>query len=182
MWMCCWWTSGCPMVPASTSSARRLLRPACNVMVVTMFGDEDNMIQAFEAGARGYLIKDGTEQEVARHVRDLSAGGSPMSPMIARRLLQTWSQRGVSGAQAPAPPSPSGATAAAALGGADQLTPKSKRCSASYREASPTKKSPPACTFRSRRSEPTCATSTASLMCTARPRLVFEARALGLLR
>lgn len=61
--------------------------PACEVMIVTMFGDENSMLQAFEAGARGYLLKDGTEDDLARHVRSLRAGGSPMSPVIARRLL-----------------------------------------------------------------------------------------------
>ncbi len=66
----------------------RALHPACDVMVVTMFGDEANMLQAFAAEARGYLLKDGTESDLARHVLDLRAGGSPMSPIIARRLLQ----------------------------------------------------------------------------------------------
>lgn len=66
----------------------RALRPACDVMVITMFGDEANMLEAFAAGARGYLLKDGTERDLARHVLDLRAGGSPMSPIIARRLLQ----------------------------------------------------------------------------------------------
>jgi DNA-binding NarL/FixJ family response regulator len=61
--------------------------PLTEVMVVTMFGDEANMIRAFEAGARGYLLKDGTEEELARHVLDLHAGGSPMSPLIARQLV-----------------------------------------------------------------------------------------------
>jgi DNA-binding NarL/FixJ family response regulator len=82
--------------------AARRLQPRCDVMVVTMFADEVNMLQAFAAGARGYLIKDGTEQDVARHVRDLRSGGSPMSPMIARRLLQLWNQ----GSAAPASASP----------------------------------------------------------------------------
>jgi DNA-binding NarL/FixJ family response regulator len=72
--------------------AARRLQPRCDVMVVTMFADEVNMLQTFAAGARGYLIKDGTEQDVAHHVRTLRAGGSPMSPMIARRLLQLWNQ------------------------------------------------------------------------------------------
>ena len=66
----------------------RALRPACDVMVITMFGDEANMLEAFAAGARGYLLKDGTERDLARHLLDLRAGGSPMSPIIARRLLQ----------------------------------------------------------------------------------------------
>lgn len=66
----------------------RAVRPATEIMVITLFGDEAHMIAAFEAGARGYLLKDGTEDELARHVLDLRAGGSPITPVIARRLLQ----------------------------------------------------------------------------------------------
>jgi DNA-binding NarL/FixJ family response regulator len=73
--------------------------PVCEVMIVTMFGDESSMLQAFEAGARGYLLKDGTEDDLARHVRSLRAGGSPMSPVIARRLLDRM-QRGAIAAPA----------------------------------------------------------------------------------
>ena len=63
------------------------LAPAAEVMVVTLFADEANMLRAFEAGARGYVLKDGTESDLARHVLQLHAGGSPMSPVIARQLL-----------------------------------------------------------------------------------------------
>jgi DNA-binding NarL/FixJ family response regulator len=65
-------------------------QPACEVMVVTLFGDEASMLQAFEAGARGYLLKDGSERTLALHVRQLAEGGSPMSPRIARQLLLRW--------------------------------------------------------------------------------------------
>jgi DNA-binding NarL/FixJ family response regulator len=63
------------------------LSPNTEVMVLTLFGDEANMIKAFEAGARGYLLKDGTEDDLALHIMNLHAGGSPMSPIIARQLL-----------------------------------------------------------------------------------------------
>ncbi len=66
------------------------MQPACAVMVITMFGDEANMLQAFEAGARGYLLKDGTEADLTTHVLSLHAGGSPMTPIIARQLLARW--------------------------------------------------------------------------------------------
>jgi DNA-binding NarL/FixJ family response regulator len=65
----------------------KAMKPNTEIMVVTMFGDEANMIRAFEAGASGYLLKDGDESELAEHVRTLDAGGSPMSPIIARQLL-----------------------------------------------------------------------------------------------
>jgi DNA-binding NarL/FixJ family response regulator len=87
------------------------LHPACEVMVITMFGDEGSLLQAFEAGARGYLLKDGTEDDLAHHVRSLRAGGSPMSPVIARRLLDRM-QRG----SAPAAASPAAAPPAPGIG------------------------------------------------------------------
>lgn len=71
----------------------RILQPACAMMVVTMFGDEANMLRAFEAGATGYLLKDGSEADLATHVLSLHAGGSPMSPIIARQLLERWRAR-----------------------------------------------------------------------------------------
>lgn len=80
------------------------MQPACAVMVLTMFADESNMLLAFEAGARGYLLKDGTEQDLARHVVALSAGGSPMSPVIARQLLSRWRAQQPVSADLPAEP------------------------------------------------------------------------------
>ena len=68
-------------------------------MVITIFGDESNMLQAFEAGAGGYLLKDGTEADLAAHVQSLHAGGSPMSPIIARQLLRRWQAGGRSNEQ-----------------------------------------------------------------------------------
>ena len=54
----------------------RRMQPACAVLVVTVFGDERNMLQAFEAGAGGYILKDGTEADLANHVTQLHAGGA----------------------------------------------------------------------------------------------------------
>jgi len=70
----------------------RSLQPACEVMVLSIFGDAGHMVQAFEAGARGYLLKDGSEDELAKHVLHLRAGGSPMSPIIASQLLTRWQE------------------------------------------------------------------------------------------
>ncbi len=64
--------------------------PATEIMVISMFGDESHMVDAFETGARGYLLKDGSEHALAEHVRDLHAGGSPMTPAIARQLLNRF--------------------------------------------------------------------------------------------
>jgi len=70
----------------------RSLQPACEVMVLSIFGDATHMVQAFEAGARGYLLKDGSEDELATHILHLRAGGSPMSPLIASQVLTRWQE------------------------------------------------------------------------------------------
>lgn len=64
--------------------------PSCDAMVITMFADEDHVLRAIEAGAIGYLLKDGTENDLAQHLDHLRAGGSPISPMIARQLHKRW--------------------------------------------------------------------------------------------
>lgn len=66
-------------------TAQRL--PGCEIMVVTVFGDESSVMDSIAAGATGYLLKDLPAAEIVEHVRELRAGGSPVSPVIARQLL-----------------------------------------------------------------------------------------------
>jgi len=82
-------------------AAARRQWPAAAPMVSTIFGDEANVLSAIEAGALGYLLKDGAAPAVVDEVRHLHAGGSPISPMVARKLLlrRTQAPRG-------APPEP----------------------------------------------------------------------------
>lgn len=68
------------------------LHPTCDIMVITMFGDEKNVLSSIEAGAAGYVLKDAGPLDVVRAIQDLHAGGSPMSPLIARRLLKRVQQ------------------------------------------------------------------------------------------
>lgn len=102
----------------------RRLQPACSSMVITMFGDEASMLAAFEAGARGYLLKDGTEADLAGHVQSLHAGGSPMTPIIARQLLARW--QSVRLGPAPTEPSPRAAarTAPGEISKVEGLSPR----------------------------------------------------------
>lgn len=59
----------------------------CEVLVVTMFGDDQHVFDALQAGATGYLLKDLGLARIAASIHDLCAGGSPISPSIARRVL-----------------------------------------------------------------------------------------------
>lgn len=58
------------------------------VLVLTVFDDEDSVYQALAAGAGGYLLKsDASAGRVAESLAVLRDGGAPISPTIARRLL-----------------------------------------------------------------------------------------------
>lgn len=74
----------------------RARRPDTDVMVVTVFGDEAHIMASLEAGATGYLLKDSEPAELVAAVRALRAGGSPISPVIARQLLQRLCPPGAS--------------------------------------------------------------------------------------
>lgn len=62
--------------------------PQCESMVITVFADDGVVVQCIEAGATGYLLKDSSDLDIARQIRLLLDGGSPISPAIARRLLR----------------------------------------------------------------------------------------------
>ncbi len=66
-------------------AARNL--PECDIMVITVFGDERNVIASIESGATGYILKDCSDADLIARVLELRAGGSPMSPGIARIVL-----------------------------------------------------------------------------------------------
>jgi DNA-binding NarL/FixJ family response regulator len=62
----------------------------CDVMVITMFGDDGHVIDSIRAGATGYLLKDALPEDIASSILQVRAGGSPISPAIARRVLQSF--------------------------------------------------------------------------------------------
>jgi DNA-binding NarL/FixJ family response regulator len=61
--------------------------PECNLMVSTTFSDETRVMQSLEAGATGYLLKDSAPNNLINEIRSLHSGGSPISPLIARKIL-----------------------------------------------------------------------------------------------
>ena len=84
-------------------TARRY--PATDIMVITMFGDEQHVLASIEAGATGYLIKDSLSEEMIGQIKQLIAGGSPISPVIARQMLKRFKVAADPGTNPqPAPP------------------------------------------------------------------------------
>ncbi len=62
----------------------------CESLVISMFGDEDNVLASIEAGALGYIHKDAAPDDIAQTILEMRAGASPISPMIARRVLAKY--------------------------------------------------------------------------------------------
>ncbi len=62
--------------------------PGIAVLVLTSFSDGPRIVQALDAGAVGYLLKDADADDVVAGVRTAAAGGSPLDPRAARSLLE----------------------------------------------------------------------------------------------
>ncbi len=68
----------------------RILRerhPAMNLVVLTVYDDDDRIFDALCAGASGYLLKKTPPVRLLESLREVVSGGSPMSPEIARRVI-----------------------------------------------------------------------------------------------
>jgi hypothetical protein len=66
--------------------------PKILVVILTVFEDDDKVFKAICAGASGYLLKTSSVAEITQAVHDALAGGSPMTPRIARRVLEMFSK------------------------------------------------------------------------------------------
>lgn len=71
---------------------RRLkpLLPQTQFVMLTVYEDSDHIFQALQAGATGYLLKQTRKEELLAALRDVYAGGSPMSANIARKVVQCF--------------------------------------------------------------------------------------------
>jgi DNA-binding NarL/FixJ family response regulator len=64
--------------------------PGCDVLVVTVFGDDDHVLGSIAAGANGYLLKDSSAGQLIDCIKLMRDGGSPITPSIARKLLNRF--------------------------------------------------------------------------------------------
>ncbi len=78
-----------PEVDGVTALSRiRSERPEVNVLVLTTYESDADILRAVEAGATGYLLKDATRDELLRAVRRAAACESMLAPRVASRLIR----------------------------------------------------------------------------------------------
>lgn len=82
----------------ATSRLKRLM-PRLPVVVVTVFEEPATILDAIRAGADGYLLKKTSVPEMLAQLRSVVSGGSPLTPAVARSLLDLV-RRGEGGADA----------------------------------------------------------------------------------
>lgn len=70
----------------------KALRPETQVLMLTVFEEEDKIFQAIRNGASGYLLKRTSPTEIIAAIHDVHRGGSPMTSSIARRVLHFFQQ------------------------------------------------------------------------------------------
>lgn len=70
----------------------RQFAPQTAVVILTVFEEDDKIFRAICAGAAGYLLKTSSTEDIAAAIRSAAAGGSPINPTIARRVLEMFSK------------------------------------------------------------------------------------------
>ncbi|MEO8734022.1 MAG: response regulator transcription factor [Flavobacteriales bacterium] len=61
--------------------------PSTQFLMYTVLDDDHRVFEALKAGANGYILKDSTPDQIIEAVRELMAGGAPMSAHVARRVV-----------------------------------------------------------------------------------------------
>lgn len=76
-------------------AARQVARhtPSVQILVLSMYAEEAYIVQALQAGARGYLLKDSADTELVRAISAVAAGKSFFSPVAAKVMLDDYVRR-----------------------------------------------------------------------------------------
>ena len=68
----------------------KAITPAVQIVILTVFEDTDNIVNAIGAGASGYLHKGSSLEEIINSLKSILAGGAPINPHIARKVLDMF--------------------------------------------------------------------------------------------
>ncbi len=80
--------------PMQTARAIRKRFPATRVAFLTAYADEDYLIEALDAGASGYILKESSPADLATALIEIERGGTWVSPRMLSRLVQDYRSRG----------------------------------------------------------------------------------------
>jgi DNA-binding NarL/FixJ family response regulator len=80
-------------------SRLRWLVPSLKIIMLTVFEEGEQVFRALSAGAFGYLVKSNRPAKILEAIREVYAGGSPMSGHIARKVVQSFQARPAAGAE-----------------------------------------------------------------------------------
>src|SRR2546430_7900430 len=72
---------------AEATRQTRATLPDTQVLVLTTYADDESLFPALQAGARGYLTKDASAEEIEQAIRALAAGRTHLDPAIQQRLV-----------------------------------------------------------------------------------------------
>lgn len=93
--------------------ATRRLReghPDVRVIALTTYADDDSVLGALRAGARGYLTKDASSDQIRDAIHAVASGDAALDPAIQHHVVTALSDGGASEARPPAPELPAGLT------------------------------------------------------------------------
>ena len=68
----------------------KVMMPTLQIIMLTVYEDADKIFASLEAGASGYLLKRTPPDQLLQGIRDVHAGGSPMSAQIARKVVESF--------------------------------------------------------------------------------------------
>jgi DNA-binding NarL/FixJ family response regulator len=70
----------------------KTLLPKAQFLMLTIYEDSDSLFNSLKAGASGYLLKRTASARLLEAIHDVHGGGSPMTPQLARRVVQFFSK------------------------------------------------------------------------------------------
>lgn len=91
---------------ASGIEAIKELKEKCPQILFCMFTvyeDDEKIFKSLQAGAKGYILKGASKDKILVSIRELAEGGSPMSPTIARRIIEVFNDLKIQPSQEPLP-------------------------------------------------------------------------------
>ena len=70
--------------------AIKQIKPNILFCMFTVYEDDEKIFRSLQAGAKGYILKGASKEKIVQALRELAQGGSPMSPTIARKIIDIF--------------------------------------------------------------------------------------------